>query len=206
MINEINFNDNTSIDIPPGFTVFCDMDGTLVDSDYVNFLSYKRALVDATCGMLDIEFADERFDRDRLKKKFPSLTIAQLENIIALKEEYFFKFIPKMRLNAALANLISNYCEKNRLVLVTGCRKKRAVEVLKHHNLLGCFTRLICCEDTTQSGSSNKYESAIKLIGVRPDSVFIFEDDDICIEEAVRAGVPRKNIQKIYIKSRDYDE
>lgn len=199
MSNDLTHDDITGLEIPQEVIIFCDMDGTLVDSDYANFLSYKRAILDANCGVLNVEFTNDRFNRDSLKERIPSLTTAQLETIVALKEEYFMEFISKTRLNTELANLVRECSEKNRLILVTGCRGKRALEVLKHHKMLNYFARLICWEDTSQSGSSNKYESAIKLTGAIPEYIFIFEDDDICIEEAVRAGVPKRNIKKIYI-------
>ena len=63
MINELKLDDSTSIDIPLGFTVFCDMDGTLVDTDYVNYLSFRRALIEATCGMHDVEFTDGSIEK-----------------------------------------------------------------------------------------------------------------------------------------------
>lgn len=201
MSSELKQDDIACLDIPLGVTIFCDMDGTLVDSDYANFLSYKRALIDSNCGVLDVEFKNERFNRESLKERVPSLTDAQLEIIIPLKEEYFMEFILETQLNAELATLVKECCDENRVILVTGCRGKRALEVLKYHRMLNYFSRLICWEDTHQSGLSNKYESAIKLMGVRPDSVFIFEDDDICIEEAISAGVHRKNIHKVSIKS-----
>lgn len=200
MSNELKKDDIACLDIPLGVTIFCDMDGTLVDSDYANFLSYKRALIDSNCEVLNVEFKNKRFNRETLKERAPSLTDAQLETIIALKEECFMEFILETRLNADLVNLIKGCCERNRIILVTGCRKNRALEVLKHHKVLNYFARLICWEDTCLSDLPNKYESAIELVGVRPDSIFIFEDDDICIEEAIRAGVPRKSVHKVSIK------
>lgn len=203
MNNELKQDDIACLDIPLGVTIFCDMDGTLVDSDYANFLSYKRALIDFNCGVLDVSFKNERFNRERLKEQFQSLTDAQLEEVVALKEEYFMELISGTLLNTELAALVKGCRNENRVILVTGCRSKRALAVLKHHKILNCFAQVICWEDTNQSGSPNKYESAIKLTGAVPDSIFIFEDDDVCIEEAVEAGVPRNNIKKISIKSKE---
>ena len=193
MINKFKFNDSTAIDIPSGLTIFCDMDGTLVDTDYANFLSYRRALIEVTCGAHDVDFTGDRLDREVLKKRFPSLT-SKLDVIVALKAKYFMEFVAETRLNTALAHLISQCCGKNTIVLVTCCREKRAVVVLEHHKLLKCFARLICWEDLSQGGSSNKYESAIKLMEVSQEAVVIFENDKSCIEEAVLAGGAKKKI------------
>jgi len=47
-----------------------------------------------------------------------------------------------------------------------------------------------------QGGSSNKYESALSLMGVSPEAVLVFENDVSDVENAVLAGVPRRNIFK----------
>lgn len=197
MINEFQSGDGASIKVPPGFSVFCDMDGTLVDTDYANYLSYRRAVIEATRGTHDVEFTDERLNRESLKKRLPSLTAAQLEVIVSLKTEYFTEFLSNTRLNTALAHFITEHRSKNTIVLVTCCREKRAVEVLKHHKMLECFTRLICWEALPQGGSLNKYESAISLMGASQEAVLIFENDNTGIVEAVLAGVPRSNIYRV---------
>ena len=197
MINELQSGDVAAIEIPPGFSVFCDMDGTLVDTDYANYLSYRRAVIEVTNGTHAVELNDERFNRESLKKRLPSLTAAQLEVIVSLKTEYFTEFLSDTRLNTALAHLITEHRSKNIIVLVTCCREKRAVEVLKHHKLLECFTRLICWEALPKCESANKYESAISLMGANQEAVIIFENDNAGVEEAALAGVPRSNIYRV---------
>lgn len=197
MINEFQYGDVAALGIPPGFSVFCDMDGTLVDTDYANYLSYRRAVIDATRGIHDIELTDERLNRESLKTRLPSLTAAQLEVITSLKTRYFTEFLSETRLNAVLANLITNHSGKNKIVLVTCGREKRAVETLKYHKMLEYFTRLICWEALPQDGSSNKYERAIRLMGVTQEAVIVFENDNTGVEQAALAGVPRSNIYRV---------
>lgn len=197
MISKFEPLDSATIGIHPGFSVFCDMDGTLVDTDYANYLSYRRAVIEVTRGMHDIDFTDERLNRENLKKRLPSLTATQLEIIAALKAQYFTDFISETILNTALAHLITKHQGKNTIILVTHCRKRRALEVLKHHKLLECFSQLICHEDLLQGGSKNKYECAIELTGASHQALLVFENDKGSIEEAVAAGVPRRNIHRI---------
>ena len=170
------------------------MDGTLVDTDYANYLSYRRAVMEVTRGKHDVEFSGERLNRKSLKKRLPSLTAAQYEVIASLKAEYFAEFLSETRLNTALADLITKYSGINKTVLVTCCREKRAVETLRHHNLLKRFTRLICWEALSESGLSNKYANALILIGANPDAVLVCENEITDIEKAMLAGVPRENI------------
>ncbi|MCO6450525.1 MAG: hypothetical protein J5I90_07015 [Caldilineales bacterium] len=197
LINDLKLDDSASIDIPPGYTVFCDMDGTLVDTDYANYLSYRRAVIEATRGMHDVEFSNERLNRESLRKRLPSLSAAQLELITSLKTEYFIEFVSETRLNTALACLITKHRGKNPIVLVTRCREMRAVEVLKHHKMLECFSRLICWEALPQGGSSNKHGNAISLMGVCQEAVIIFENDNFDVEQAMLAGVSGSNIYRV---------
>jgi hypothetical protein len=174
MISEFKSVDSTAIGIPPEFSVFCDMDGTLVGTDYANYLSCRRAVIEATHGTHDVDFTDERLNRENLKRRLPSLTTSQIERIVALNAEYFTGFISEAILNTALAHLITKHQGKNTIVLATRCRKRRALEVLNHHKLLECFSRLICHEDLLQCGSSNKYECAIELIGAKATKLSLY--------------------------------
>jgi beta-phosphoglucomutase-like phosphatase (HAD superfamily) len=73
------------------------------------------------------------------------------------------------------------------------------VETLIHHKMLECFTRLICWEALSQGGSSNKYESALSLMRASPETVLVFENEIAGIENAVLAGVPRRNINIAFL-------
>ena len=66
--------------------------------------------------------------------------------------------------------------------------------------MLDCFTRLICYESLPKVGLSNKYESAMSLMRARQESVLIFENDNTDIEEAMLAGVPKRNIYRVMPK------
>ncbi|MCO5199411.1 MAG: hypothetical protein M9941_16830, partial [Anaerolineae bacterium] len=54
-----------------------------------------------------------------------------------------------------------------------------------------------CYEDLSIGESSNKYAKAISMIGTSQESVLVFENDNIDIEEAMTAGVPSKNICRV---------
>jgi beta-phosphoglucomutase-like phosphatase (HAD superfamily) len=199
MINAFNFEDGKIIDLPLGLSVFCDLDGTLVDTDYANYLAYRRAIKEATHGMYDVNFSNERLNRESLKKRFISLTDEQLELITSLKSKYFSGFISKTRLNIALADLFTSCHRKNTIILVTCCRKMRVMEILNYYNLFECFSQIICQEDLLLSGLSNKYEHAIALAGTSPETILVFENDDIFIEQAIISGVPSGNIYKVFL-------
>lgn len=67
--------------------LFFDMDGTLVDTDYANFLSYQEAIKSEIQEIPDIQFEpNDRFNRSKLNKIFPNLTDIELDKIIREKK------------------------------------------------------------------------------------------------------------------------
>lgn len=183
------------VDISSKFIILCDMDGTLIDTDYANYLSYMHAIEDVTRQKHDIQFNPrKRFNREELKEKIPYLTDNKYNTIVSLKTDYFSKYLPKTKVNTSLAELIRKYSGTNDAVLVTCCREKRAIETLRYHNLQECFSRLICWEALSESGLPNKYLSAFTLLKANPMLSIVCENDIIDINNAMLAGVPRKNI------------
>lgn len=195
MNSVINILNNFGDEIPSGFSIYCDMDGTLIDTDYANYLAYSRAILEVTRGMHNVQFDyTERLHRESLKKRIPGLTDDQLENISVLKTGYFCDYLQETKLNCDLATLIKKCSQTIPVVLVTSCRQSRAVNTLQYHNILECFTRLICREELLRSGASNKYAYALTLMCANPYAVLVFENEITDIENAMLAGVPRKNI------------
>lgn len=64
----------TKIDngMSPGFIILCDMDGTLIDTDYANYLAYSRAIGEVTREKHDVKFDyRERLNRGKLEETHP---------------------------------------------------------------------------------------------------------------------------------------
>lgn len=170
------------------------MDGTLVDTDDANFQAYRRAVQEATDGVCVLEPTRERLNREILKEQFPFLTTDELHRIITLKAEYFGDFLVNTTLNTRLAEIVSKNRQKSEIILVSGCRKERVEQVLKHHNVFEHFSQFICREALPDGSPLRKYETAIKLTGVNPLVTFVFENDELEAMHAEYAGIPRKNI------------
>jgi beta-phosphoglucomutase len=66
---DINLNINSDT------VLFFDMDGTLIDTDFANFLSYQEAIKSVMQSETEIQYVpNERFNRSTLNKLVPSLT------------------------------------------------------------------------------------------------------------------------------------
>lgn len=166
------------------------MDGTLVDTDYANFLAYKRAIQSVTSSTNEITYnADRRFNRSRLYSVLPNLTQTDYEKIIQEKEEYYNDFLHETKLNEEIVKILFKYSKINQTVLVTNCRKDRAMTTLKHFGLADKFNHIFCREFVDNDKKVNKFQSAISKLGVSPNLVIAFENEETEIQDALNAGI-----------------
>lgn len=187
-----------SVVISADTAMLFDLDGTLVDTNLANFLSYSQAIREITGRQLDATFHENRrFNRADLNSVIPSFDELQIQKIISLKAEIYKDLLSKTKLNCALAELLRTYSLTNRTVLVTGCEKDRAMMVLRYHGVDDCFKEFVFHSNSNRKSGTHKYDAALVQLSLNPKSVLVFENDDADIENAVQAGVPRGNILTI---------
>ncbi len=171
---------------------FFDMDGTLVDTNLANFLSYKKAVQSVTKSNHDLTYnSNKRFNRSCLKNAIPNLSENEYERIIQEKEEYYNDFLTETKLNVEIAEILFKYSKTNKTVLVTNCRKDRAVKTLKYFGLDDIFSNIFYREFSDNEEKVNKFQNAISKLGVPPKLVIAFENEEIEIEDAKNAGIQK---------------
>ncbi len=175
-----------------------DMDGTLVDTDFANFLSYKEAI--QSIAKLDKEMQyilNERLNRASLKKIIPNLTVGEYEKIIQQKEENYKKHLSRTKLNKSVTDILMQYFNTNKTVLVTNCREDRALLTLNYYNLFDKFNHLFFRQISEKGNRINKYENAIKHLSLSTQNVIVFENEKDEIEDAILSGISINNILSI---------
>ncbi len=181
---------NTDTKITTDTVLFFDMDGTLVDTNYANFLAYKKAIQFVTTSNNDLTYnPDRRFNRSTLKTAVPNLTIDEYEKIIREKEEYYNDFLHETKLNKETADILYKYSKTNKIVLVSNCRKDRAMTTLKHFGLADKFSDIFCREFGDNDQKINKFQNAISKLGLPPNLVIAFENEESEIADARKAGI-----------------
>ncbi|QCR21130.1 HAD hydrolase-like protein [Pontibacter sp. SGAir0037] len=154
------------IKIETDTVLFFDMDGTLVNTDFANFLSYKEAIQSVVQNSIDILYnPDERFNRSYLKRVAPNLSEEEYLQIIQQKEKNFSEQLSHTELNKTVANIPLKYYNTNKTVLVTNCRENRAQMTLSHHNLSDKFSNIFFRQISNNGDRINKYKNAILSLG-----------------------------------------
>lgn len=181
---------NNNIKITDDMVLFFDMDGTLIDTNFSNFLAYKKAILSVTKSDHNLTYnPDERFNRSILKVTVPNLTENEYEKIIQEKEEYYNDFLHETKLIVETAVILIKYFKTNKTFLVTNCRKDRAMMTLKYFGLDDKFSDIFCREFDDKGKKINKFQNAILKLGIPPNLVIAFENEEIEIADAQKAGI-----------------
>lgn len=183
--NFLDFNELIASDS----ILFFDLDGTLIDTDYANFLSYREAVKTVLQNDFDLSYnPHQRFNRSLLRCTIPNLTEKELKLIIEEKEKCYNNYLSETQLNREIVEILSNHFGKNRTVLVTNCRKDRALSTLLHHGLTDKFNDFFF-RQIDENGKINKFQNAIINLGISPDLVIAFENEENEIKDAINAGI-----------------
>lgn len=168
-----------------------DLDGTLVDSDYANFLAYEDAVTHILSKHIKLDFSQSiRITRESLKELIPNITDKQLNDISSYKERIYYKYLSKTKVNSKLIQIIAQFQGKE-FVLATDSRRCRAELLLNHHGLIGKFSRKIFRDDEDQR---DKYARLMSVIPKERTPIFVFENDGDSIELAIACGIGRDQI------------
>ncbi len=175
--------------------LFFDLDGTIVETDYSNFLAYNKAI--NLIFKKNISYnSSERFTREKLLSIFPNLTKALTNNIIEKKEVFYKDYLVETKLNRTIYNTLIKYHKTNRTFLVTNSRKDRALMILHHYNLEEKFEKIFY-RQLNKNKKVNKFKNTISYLNIFPENIVVFENEQSEIIDAINAGIPKENIIKI---------
>lgn len=183
------FYKNLDCYVKPESIFIFDMDGTLVNSDIANFNAYSEAL-SPTINLAQRYIAG-RITRASLSELGVSRNMQ--ESVISQKREIYNKYLKdtiKMPLACKILEIVS---KTNMTILATQSEKQKAIDTLHYHNLLAKFTHSVFREDL-QEEQQNKYAHVVQKYNLNPQDIFVFEDNEIEIANALTAGIPQKNI------------
>lgn len=178
--------------ISPSTILFFDMDWTLVYTNQANFLSYKKAIQSIIWKETNIIYdSNNRFNRNNLKKIIPDITDLQYNDIITEKEKYYIEFLYTTKVNNLAMQILEKYHKKNKIILVTNCRKKRVFETLRYHKLTKKFDHIFYWE---MNDKWNKFNVVISKNKFSPNLIVVFENEKLEKNNAIKSGILKDNI------------
>lgn len=109
-------NSTINLNINSDTVLFFDMDGTLIDTDFANFVSYQEAIQSVMQSETGIQYVpNERFNRTTLNKVVPNLTEEKLLEIIKQKETNYNKYLTQTKLNKSVSDILIRYSKLTKL-------------------------------------------------------------------------------------------
>lgn len=167
-----------------------DLDGTLFDTDEVNFSAYKEA-AEAFGAKLDRDFFVKECSGRRYKEFLPLIlgSAEHVEEAHAIKKDAYSRNLDKARVNNALIDYINNSKKDHHIAIVTTASAKNVHEILDYFKLEDLFELIITQEDIANPKPDPEgFLKAMEYFGIQASNTVIFEDSEVGIEAAIRSG------------------
>lgn len=163
-----------------------DLDGTLFNTEDVNFAAYKSALNHYGYN-LDYEHFCRECNGLSYKKFLPPIIDNDelLEPIHKLKKELYSKNLERAKVNEHLFNIIELIKDKYYIAIVTTASKRNCLEILEYFKKTDLFDLIISYEDIKNvKPNPEGFIKAMEHFDIEPKETIIFEDSDVGIEAA----------------------
>lgn len=174
-----------------------DMDGTLFNTNDINYYSYKEAL-DKYNVSIDYEYYCNYCNGRHYTVFIPPLVNndkEKTEDIHNIKKSVYSKYLDKVKVNEHLFNIIDKIKQDYKIALVTTASKKNTYEILEYTKKIDLFDLILTSEDIKRPKPDPEgFLLAMSYYNVAPKDCVIFEDSDVGIEAAKKT---KSNIFKV---------
>lgn len=173
--------------------VFCDLDGTLVDTKRANFLAYQAAAHKHGQSFTAEHFVETwgKDSRDFLPLLYPQLSAIEVESIQKDKANLYPTYFDKTRINKGLLKTLTTLGQNGiQLGLVTTAKRRSLGPLLKHHKIDSLFQFSVSGDDVDAGKPHPEaYLKALKIAGCKAVEAVAFEDSSEGLKSAQAAGL-----------------
>ncbi len=170
-----------------------DCDGTLTDSMPIHYVAWRTTL--ARHG---IEFPEDRFyemggiPTDKIIEilSLEQGVVGDVAAIAAEKERAFLETIGDVEPNRPVCEIAIGHHRRMPMAVASGGIRSVVIDQLIRIAMRDYFETIVAAEDTAlHKPEPDVFLEAAKRLGVSPKGCLVFEDTDIGIEAARRAGM-----------------
>lgn len=191
---------------PPSNTagLIFDCDGTLADTMPAHFQAWTTVL-----GRVGIPFSESRFYElggmptariIRLLSEESGVAVANVDHLVHLKEESFLTFLTEIRQIEPVVSIAKSYRGRLPMAVASGGYRSVIQRTLSQIGILEWFETLVCAEDTEKhKPEPDVFLEAARRLKLDPEQCIVFEDTDIGLEAARRAGIPSVDVRSWYL-------
>lgn len=164
-----------------------DLDGTLFDTNEVNYRAYKEAL--ATCGFnFEHEFWYSNCIGRHYKDFLADMGITDakiLTDIHRLKKNCYRNYLRYAKENRHLFEIISLIKSRYHVALVTTASAQNVADILNTFNRTDTFDKIFTQEDVSKMKPDPEcYLKAMDYFKAKPEDTIIFEDSESGLKAA----------------------
>lgn len=180
--------------IAPMFSALIfDCDGTLVDSMPAHFAAWQAAL-----GPLGITLTEERFYRlagtptDRIAAILAREhgVDADPAEVSKTKEANYLASLHLLRPIEPVVQIVRDHWGRTPMAVASGGFRRVVARQLEHVGIAEAFAALVAAEDTSRhKPEPDCFLEAARRLGVPPSECCVYEDADLGVEAARRAGM-----------------
>ena len=179
-----------------------DCDGTLADTMPVHFVAWKNTL-----DAIGVSFPEERF---YAMAGQPTIKIVQQlleeqgvegapDQISKTKELKFLQNLKQIQPISPVVNIAKAYLGKRAMGVGSGSNRQVVLDLLEHLQINQLFTGVVGAEDTERhKPEPDVFLEVASRIGIAPDRCIVFEDADLGIESARRAGMACFDVRRVH--------
>ena len=171
-----------------------DLDGTLFDTNEINYYSYKEALEKEKFNNFNynyfVKYCNGKSYTDFLPQFTNNADNEIIERIHNNKKKNYKKYLGKAKENIALVNLLNSIKSEYYLALVTTASYENTMEILNYFKLNNFFDLVITSKDCKlKKPNPEGFLRALKHFNITKEKAIVFEDSEVGIKAAKAAGI-----------------
>ena len=184
-----------------------DCDGTLADTMPIHFRAWTAML-----SRHGIPFSETRFYQlggmptskiIRLVADESGVAVHDVDAMVQEKEQMFLEFLPEVRGIDVVMAIAASYRGQLPMAVASGGYRDVVRQTLEKIGVQDWFDTMVCAEDTPHhKPEPHVFLEAAHRLRVPPTKCVVFEDTDIGLEDAKRAGMHGVDVRVFLVSPR----